>query len=94
MRQSRGKGEKHGGKLSDGKPGCGNRDGRFFSFLQVHGSDEKDAPYPEQLLGKLRCSGNTGFPDTVKIAVDAGVDGGKGEGQRRNAQKRGASGFK
>lgn len=76
------------------RPGCGNRDGRLLSLLYAHGSDKEDASHPEELFGKLRCRRDAGFPDTVKIAIDAGMDGGKRERQRCNTQKRRASGFK
>ena len=66
-------GEQHGAELSEGKTEHGNADGRCLARAESLAGDEKHTADSCQLLEQLGGGRNTGFFDSVKVAVDTGV---------------------
>ena len=78
----------HGSTFSDDKPHNGKADGGFIPSLQTEIINEIHASHTHDLLGKLTDGGHNCFFDAVKIAVDAGVHSGHGNGQGDDAKQR------
>ena len=87
-------GQKHGGHFSDDHAGCRNGNGQLPAALQGGQGDQVDASHPHKLFHELCRCRNGGFAQSVKIAVDAGMDGGEREGEGGDAQQRRAAGLK
>lgn len=78
----------HGSAFSDDKPHNGKTDCGRIPFLQAEIINEIHASHTHDLLGELTDGGHNCFFDAVKIAVDAGVHRGHGNGQGDNAKQR------
>lgn len=78
----------HGGTFPDDKSNNGKADGRLKASLQAEIVNEINASHAHDLFGKLADGGHNCFFDAVKIAVDAGVNRGHGDGQGDDAKQR------
>ena len=87
-------GQEHGGHFSDDQAGRRDGNGQLSVLLQGGKGDQVDASHPHKLFHELCGCGNGGLAQTVKVAVDTGMNGGEGEGKSRDAQQRRTAGLK
>ena len=69
-----GKGYEHGCPFADDQTDDREADGRGITVCPVYGIDKVNASYAHDLFRKLRKGRNRSFPNTIKIAVNTGMN--------------------
>ena len=83
----------HGSTLADHKPHHGKADRRSKAVPQTDKVNQVDASHAADLFCQLREGGDGGFPDSEKIAVDAGMHAGHGNGEGNDTKQRSSTFF-
>ena len=89
-----GKADQHGSGFADNEAHYRKTDGRSITFTRIIDVNQIYAADPYDLFRQLCQRGHGSFTDAIKVAVDAGMDGGHGDGKRDDAQQRRSPRFK